>query len=212
MSKNSRFDSSTNDDPLDAHPQFEQLAARLADLPAAIEPDHDLWPEVEAALRPRQPRRSAWRRSAPGRYWTQALAAALGVALGVAVTWLAMSGAAGAPGAEGLLGPADGDTETARLASSGAGLQEVESQFLRAKEELWLVAFERRDQLSPEAWSVVQQNLQILDAAISNLRAALVEDPNNAEIQQRLLRNQRRSLDLLRDVTSDLTNERSDSV
>lgn len=196
------------DDPLVTQPEFEQLTARLSELPASLEPERDLWSGVEAGLQPRQgKRRSAWRRSAPVRHWTrqhwtQALAAALGVALGVAVTWLAMSGAQNAPGMPGSSG---GDSEAVRLASAGAGVEEVESQFLRAKEELWLVAFERRDELSPEAWGVVQQNLQILDSAISNLRSALAEDPDNPNLQKRLLSNHRRSLDLLRDATSDLT-------
>lgn len=197
MKNEERVHGPATDDPLGT--EFQHLAAELEQLPAALEPERDLWSGIAGRLEPRAPR-SRFRAVASAGAWPLALAAVLGLIAGAAFTWLAMSGDGKGGMGEGAM-PGRGEMRSASMA--GADLGNVESQFLRAKEELWLVAFSRRGELSPEAWNVVQQNLQILDAAISNLRSALSEDPGNPELEQRLLRNQRLSLDLLQDLTRD---------
>lgn len=204
------------DDVLGDEPQFESLASELSTLPASLEPDRDLWPDLAARLEPREVRRPArmpaLRRIAAHPAWRHALAAGVGLVAGALLTYLSMSPAAGSS--------PDGSAADVRLASvamnsmamnstdSGQALDQAENQFLRAKEELWLAVFERRSQLSPEAWGMVERNLQILDGAVGDLRAALADDPGNPELEKRILNNQRRSLDLLREVASGL----SDSV
>lgn len=206
------------DDPLvesrrDA--ESDELSRRLAELPASLEPARDLWPEVAARLEPRDRKvvpLTAWRRvrriasqAASRPMWGQALAAGVGLVVGALLTYLALSGADAGPGVEGDPSTGTGD---GRLVASAQAIDEAEVQFLRAKEELWLAVFARRDELSPEAWEMVQQNLRILDGAVEDLRSALGEDPENPELHQRILANQRRSLDLLQEVAAGL----SDSV
>lgn len=200
-----------SDDPIDADPQFEELAAELSALPASVEPDRDLWPDLAARLEPRDQirrprRRPTLRRMAAHPAWRQALAAGVGLVAGAVLTYLSLSPAALAPSATSP--DADSGVRLASMMDSGQALDQAEMQFLRAKEELWLAVFEQRAAMSPEAWEMVEQNLQILDGAVSDLRSALVDDPGNSELEKRILNNQRRSLDLLREVASGL----SDSV
>lgn len=195
-----------SDDPMGR--DFTTLAAELDELPAHLQPEADLWQGIADRLQPRAPRRYRGsarflRPAASAQAWRQALAAGLGLVAGALLTWLAMGGA--------VEGPADRPDDAVgdiRLAGAATGHGDAEAQFLRAKEEMWLVVFSRRDQLSPEAWRMVEQNLQILDGAVEDLRAALAEDPGNPDLERRILRTQRRSLDLLRDVADGM----SDSV
>lgn len=199
------------DDSLDGEERFEQLAAELSALPASLEPDRDMWPDLASRLEPRPEvrrpvRMPVFRRIATHPAWRQAIAAGLGLVAGAVLTYLSMS--AISPGAA---SSSDGTEAQIRLASVGTqsgSIDQAEMQFLRAKEELWLAVFERRGEMSPEAWEMVEQNLQILDGAVADLRAALADDPGNPALEKGILNNQRRSLDLLREVASGL----SDSV
>ena len=186
-------------------PQFAQLAAELSELPVSLEPERDLWPEVASRLGPRRQavvRFPRWHLVSSHPAWRHALAAGLGLVAGALFTYLALGGS-------GATSPSfQGDV---RLTSSmgqpsQVGLDQAEMQFLRAKEELWIAVFARRGKLSPEAWEMVEQNLQILDNAATDLREALGEDPGNPELERSILNNQRRSLDLLRGVASGLSN------
>ncbi|MDA8017468.1 MAG: hypothetical protein MPN21_08455 [Thermoanaerobaculia bacterium] len=194
------------DDPLDKDPQLALLAEAVSELPASVQPERDLWQEVVPRLRPRQRpvHRPRWRRGLPrlSRHpgWRQALAAGFGLVAGSALTYFSMSGP------ESAVSPPMG--AELRLASSGSPMERAEMQFLRAKEELWIAVFEQRQQMSPEAWEMVEQNLQILDSAVADLRTALLDDPGNPALERRILTHQRRSLELLREVASGL----SDSV
>ena len=196
-----------------------RLRRRIAGLPRDVAPARDLWPAIEGSLgaEAQAPvRRGPWRPAGSpvvvGGIWRQALAAAAGVALGGFLAWAALDGPA-APG-----GP--GDSTQAAITGSGgaasaptvpaaaageppgfAGLDLVsarlEADYLRARESLWVELLSRRDELPPETWEVVVENLGLLDGVIRQLRAALGEDPGNRRLERMLLASHRRQLDLL---------------
>jgi len=61
---------------------------------------------------------------------------------------------------------------------------------------------EQRARLDPETIKVVEDNLAIIDRAVSDARQALDEDPGNGYLSDYLSETRRRKLDLLRRATS----------
>jgi len=179
MNENSRNDES-----------MRRLLAEAAELPRSIEPRRDLWPEIEARLGERRPAVAvAWRRFA-----YQAVAAIFFMALG-AVLALALRPAAESP----KVGP--GDVRAASL-TGVSDFATVEAEYLRAKDQLWLLALSRRDELSPVAMRVVERNLRIIEAAIRDLRGALADDPENSQIEGMLLAKHRQGIEILQRLTA----------
>ncbi|HET6362965.1 MAG TPA: hypothetical protein VFH11_13050, partial [Gemmatimonadota bacterium] len=70
-----------------------------------------------------------------------------------------------------------------------------EARFLAASQEL-LAGLEAQD-LSPETMEIVRRNLEVIDAAIAELEAALERDPGNGELTRMLLATYQRKIDLL---------------
>lgn len=179
MNENSRNDES-----------MRRLLAEAAELPRSIEPPRDLWPEIEARLGERRPPAAvAWRR-----FVYQAVAAIFFMALG-AVLALALR-----PAERPEIGPGDGDVRAASLAGV-SDFATAEAEYLRAKDQLWLLALSRRDELSPVAMRVVERNLRIIEAAIRDLRGALADDPENSQIEGMLLAKHRQGIEILQRLT-----------
>lgn len=181
MKENSRNDES-----------LRGLLPEAAELPRSIEPPRDLWPEIEARLGDRRRPAVAWRR-----YVYQAVAAMFFMALG-AVLALTLRPAAEGPQID---LPPDGGVRTASV-SGASDFAAVEADYLRAKDQLWLLALSRRDELSPVAMRVVERNLRIIEAAIGDLRAALDEDPENPQIEGLLLAKHRQGIEILQRLTT----------
>ncbi len=185
--------------------ELRRLLTRVAELPRSIEPPSDLWPGVAPRLAERTPdhaqeqrgRMSAGARAAgPGRRWTPrqwALQAAAAVAFMVLGAALSQFSAGPAPTGDGP--PTYGDVRPAAL--SMGRFDALEAEYLRAKEDLWLMTYSRHDDLSPVKVETIRRNLLIIDEAISELREALAEDPGNRQLENRLLANHRRSIELL---------------
>ena len=70
-----------------------------------------------------------------------------------------------------------------------------EAQLLAASQDL-LAGLESQD-LSPETMEIVRRNLEVIDAAIAELHAALERDPGNGELTRLLLATYQRKIDLL---------------
>lgn len=60
---------------------------------------------------------------------------------------------------------------------------------------------EQRDELDPETIAVIERNLEIIDTAIAEARAALENDPSNAFLYRHLDNTLNKKIDLLRRVT-----------
>jgi len=174
---------SRSDEPM------RRLLAEAAELPRSIEPPRDLWPEIEARLGERRvPAAVAWRRFA-----YQAVAAIFFMALG-AVLALALRPAESSE-------VRSGDVRAASFAGA-SDFATVEAEYLRAKDQLWLLALSRRDELSPVAMRVVERNLRIIEAAIRDLRGALADDPENSQIEGMLLAKHRQGIEILQRLTA----------
>ena len=152
-----------------------------------IAPERDLWPGIEEAIA--APRRSRWTPML-----AQAAAVVLLVGASSAITWTVMRGDDApvvnvAPelvfeqasfGADRSLGP---DFVAARIALRA----ELDAELLR---------------LSPGIRDDVQANIELVQDAIYEINLALEKDPDNALLQQKLLRAYRDEINLLRNVSS----------
>jgi len=190
----------------DFRPEDATLRAALRELPRSVAPERDLWPGIE----PRLASRATPRVTLFGfRGWpVQMAAAVLLMVFGGVVSQLlwpvtsvpsASVPSASVPSASvpSASVPSASASEVVP-ATSGVRFELAETEYLRAKESLWLAVVARRDELSPVTLKVVQRNLRIIDEAIGELRRALEEDPGNRHLESLLLANHRRGVELLR--------------
>jgi hypothetical protein len=163
-------------------------------------------PEEDAKVIPLAPRRKLWQ---PPRWALQAAAAVVlmvGSSLVTArfvrqqpagtVATLPPAGAtapARETAAEGALPAAPGARQVAAPAAGGGGqvtalaaFRPAEREYQQAVDELARVLETRRESLAPETVATLERNLRIIDAAIAESRAALVNDPNSRELTQML--------------------------
>jgi hypothetical protein len=171
---------------------------RAAALPPPAPPE-DLWPGIAARLAEPGPRvielAPHRRESAPPRRWSFTLpqlaaAAAVLVLLSSLGAWTVL-GRRPAPAA----GPGpDGETavpaafETARYDAAIADLEQLLAR--------------HRDELDPATVRVIEQNLQVIDAAAARARQALVADPASRYLNGHLATQLKRKLTLLRQATA----------
>lgn len=164
----------------------DKLMSSARQLSTDIRPDHDLWPGIAAAIERPAPRR-----------WTPMLAQAAAVVLLIgassAVTYVTMK-----------------DQQTMSVIASpelvfeqasfggryhlGPGFQDARNS-LMADLDVELL------RLSPESRATVETNLKLIHGAIFEMNKALEEEPDNAALQQRLLRAYRDELAFLRRVS-----------
>ncbi len=179
-----------DDDPLEAQDWLTGAIRALPDTP----PEHDLWPGIEARLTGAGSPRRAW--SVTMTLPQLAMAATLIVAVSAGVSWLAFgpareTGPATRP-IVAIAEPVDRqqpDVERANFA---------DAQYDAAVVDLERILAEERDTLDPRTVMVIERNLQAIDDAIRQARAALDADPANPYLNSHLADARRRKLDLLR--------------
>lgn len=168
------------------------LLVDAAALPRSIAPARDLWPDIadkigkKPVVSPdfeRSNRRSPWF----GRGMLAAAAVAL-IALSSAITTLLVRERSLATGQ---------DSDRPRVPAVLAEVQAFETEYSRAIGELSAVLHERREQLSPETASVIEENLRIIDEAIRTSRAALKADPSNQRSVHTILAMYKKKINLL---------------
>jgi anti-sigma factor RsiW len=171
------------------------LARAARSLPRRIEPEHDLWPGIRERIAARRVVTGRFDRrlsGAPSRLWTAAAAAAV---LIVSVTAAYLIGVErGRP----TPGPVSGGASSVIQARSTA----VDTELEAAVDELRARLDARRDELSHETWSVVTDNLRIIEGAIDSIELALSEHPNDERLNLRLALAYRQQIDLLRRATT----------
>lgn len=175
------------------------LVAAAADLPASIEPQRDLWPQIRrgmapaplsvvdeaAGVAPSREGTSWWPPLTTGQWATLATTALLLVVSSSAITaWLV--GAAPRPAD---VAPAEG--------VSLAQPVPVEARYTAEIEQLMWVLYENRDSLDPGTVSTIETNLRVIDRAIRRVREALEENPANDGLSRMLDANYRHKLELL---------------
>lgn len=153
--------------------ELRGLLREAGALPRAIEPPRDLFSAVRSAASRRVAPGSAPGAGSPGRAWLgwAGLAASLLILLAAAALFLGPWEVRAPATAEGVL-PAASFATSRYLAA--------EDEYLRATEQLLAALEERRAELPPETAAVVERNLQIIDAAIADVKKALDADPGDA--------------------------------
>lgn len=190
--------------------KVRSLLQRASRLPESIEPYSDLWDRIAFRLdrhrtpvslpavaeRPRPTRRS----------WLRPSLAAASVLLvaGTALAMMLMMGRraeqpdlAGTPPAVPVV-PAAASPAPATLP---AGLAAAEVAFYDARQKLRAELYSRRESLSPATLHAVNENLRIIEDAITQIQAALAADPGNRELKRLLIASRHREVDLLQQVT-----------
>lgn len=157
------------------------LLAAAAELPREIRPPRDLWAGIDARLD--EPAvggaLSARRRPASGLpRW-----ALIAAALALIVVTAALSS---------ILTRRWDEAMALKIRRSGSA---EEARFLAASQEL-LAGLEDQE-LAPETMAIVRRNLEVIDAAIAELRLALERDPGNGELSRMLLATYQRKIELL---------------
>jgi anti-sigma factor RsiW len=78
----------------------------------------------------------------------------------------------------------------------------ADAQYDAAVSDLERALGERRNDLNPRTVEILERNLRLIDAAITQARQALEEDPANTYLNRHLVESRRRKLDLLRRATA----------
>jgi anti-sigma-K factor RskA len=165
---------------------LRRLLAEARALPREAAPSRDLWSGIAERIlvehRPRVP----WRTGGRAPLWSAAAAAVLLAA----VLFLARG-----------TGPAPAPLPTAVPAGfDPAGVQAAEREYERAAASLLATLHERRDSLSPETVASIDKNMEVIDRALAEVRAALDRDPKSMELTRLLVSTHRKKVDTLRRV------------
>jgi anti-sigma factor RsiW len=191
---------------------LERLLERTALLPRSAEPPASLWESVAARTvdaRERPGRRSrSWRlpswRLAALHGWQLAAAVVVLVALSSLVTALLVTGPgkdAATPGAGTAVAVGSAPGEAARTAAATRGAASpaalLEASYSPAISRLKTQFEARRTELSPATVQTVEKNLQIIDRAIAQTRAALAADPGSQSATQLMAAMYRQKIGML---------------
>lgn len=159
------------------------ILAQAHALPREVAPPRDLW----AGVRERIEAGRGWR---PPGWATVGFAAAAALVAAVGVTLLRSS-----PEPASVTPVA---TTPARLDPGSIGA--AEQEYEQAATALMAALQERRETLSPETIASVEKNLEAIDQALAEVRAALERDPGNKELTRMLVSTHRKKVDTLRRV------------
>lgn len=192
--------------------KLRELMKEVEALPRSIDPPADAWAKIRAEIEATggerhgddaielQPKRSAriafWQRP-----MFLAAAALLLVAGSSAVTAIALN----RRGAPSIARPVptrmavgtDRNTGPASLAQFTV----VESDYLRAVNDLSATLESEEDALSPETIAKLRESIKVIDAAILEARNALAADPANRTLIQMLANSYEQKVDLLKRTT-----------
>lgn len=200
------------DDTID-EAKLRDLMKEVEALPRSIDPPADAWAKIRAEIEATggtgggdevielQPKRAArvafWQRP-----MFLAAAALLLVAGSSAVTAIALNrrgppaGARPAPPTRMAVG-----TDSNAGPASLAQFTVVESDYLRAVNDLSATLESQQDALSPETIATLRESIKVIDAAILEARNALAADPANRTLIQMLANSYEQKVDLLKRTT-----------
>jgi predicted anti-sigma-YlaC factor YlaD len=161
---------------------LRNLLAVAAGLARETSPPRDLWPEIAERIRSERRGIGSWPR------WA---AAALAAAAVVSIALLAS--------VVGRQAPPVAPVAPTPVQAEKDPLREAEADYARATSAL-LSALEQRRDLSPKTLASVRSNLDVIDQALGEVRAALAKDPANPELTRMLASTHRKKVDVLRRV------------
>lgn len=193
---------------IDSRDDDGRLDAQLRGLSRTVEPDRDLWPDIEARLEPRAatgPRRRTWA-------W-QAAAAVLLVAASSLLTATLLDrhrGTGKIAAVPTKVAPAATAGVEAMPAAFGPGAR-LDPEYLAARRQLTAMLEARMATLPESTRAKLQVNLGELRRAAVEINAALDEQPGDPLLEELLLKTYQDELAVLANV-SQLTNALEDTA
>ena len=194
------------DDTIDEG-RLRDLMNEVAALPTSTEPPAGTWAkiraEIEASATPdrRNDFESQSKRPSRIAFWQRpiflAAAALLLVAGSSVVTAIAIGRRGTVPEARVAIAAGDSNSGPTSLAQFTL----VESDYLRAVNDLSATLESERGSLSPETIAKLRESIKVIDAAILEARNALAADPANRTLIQMLANSYEQKVDLLRRTT-----------
>lgn len=172
---------------------YRSIQSEAAGLPKTIEPDNDLWQGIADRLEPKGPASIPFPRKTSlqtGLLRALAWAAVILVVIAAAVTYSVL------PVSDPPVGPNQAVTN-----EMPPELVQAEAEFALAKEELLAVFDDCKDFLSPDTVRVFEENMAIIDEAITGTKVALAEDPANKRLVRVLMATHQREISLMRKMT-----------
>src|SRR5215831_3673739 len=176
----------------------ERTVRSLGELPRSIEPERDLWPQIEARIREERataaaaetaPARPARSRLAPPR-WLAAAAVVASVAVGVWIGRQLVSPVVIAPGAGSI--PGEASLMNAAYVS--------DPRYQRERAALLKSFAAQLASLLAPARAKVMASLATIQRAKRDLESALGKDPSNALLQELLVNTYQDEMRVLSDV------------
>jgi hypothetical protein len=170
------------------------LLTRASALPKSVEPTTDLWSGIRSRLEAPQNAHTfpTHRTSNALRYGSLGtLAALLLLSFALGAYWRSQTGANGMTSVH---------VTTSGSAVSHAAYQEAEAEYAKAKDHLIDVLRARKDEMPPETYMVIEQNLEIVDKAIGEIRVALNASPDNPGLTEMLFAAYRTHVQLLEEA------------
>jgi len=165
----------------DALARWQELRADTASLPREILPPRDLWPNIATRIE------AAPIRPVP-RFWQQTWRWTLPVAAAAAVVLAVLYG----------IGQFRDAGVMPRPGSQAAFEQDAaEAAYEAARTELLQALDAREEALAPDTLKTVEENLQVIDDAVREIRTALDDDPANPRLLRMLMATRRKELGFL---------------
>jgi len=201
------------DDTIDEG-KLRDLMNEVAALPTSIEPPADAWAKIRAEIEASgNPDRGATdyidllsKRRHRIAFWQRpiflAAAALLLVAGSSALTAIAIGRRGASTSRRAAQAPiAPFATDSNNGPASLAQFTVVESDYLRAVNDLSATLESERGSLSPETIAKLRESIQVIDAAILEARNALAADPANKTLIRMLANSYEQKVDLLKRTT-----------
>jgi hypothetical protein len=191
---------------------IRRLQAAAHALPREIQPPRDLWAGIAGRIGAAPGAETGpandvgvirfdFRRRAHSARWMSpgmlAAAAIVLIVLSSAVTALLVR--TGPGGVEGGIA-AGGTGSPAPAGSALIAFEPAEQEIIETVEQLRVALETQRDRPSPATVAVVEENLRIINQAISEARTALEADPNNRDLTFLLMDVYRKKVDLLQNA------------
>ena len=165
------------------------LMTAAAQLSTEITPERDLWPDIEAAIADPAPQGRSWMP-----YLAQAAAIVLLVGASSSITYMMTKSGVDVSPQAGILVTLDSEfVSFGNNYELGQGFRDARNN-LAAQLDLEL------DRLTPETRAGVEENLEVIRGAITEINSALEQEPNNVHLQELLLKTYRDELTVMRKV------------
>ncbi len=201
------------DDTIDEG-KLRDLMNEVAALPTSIEPPPDAWAKIRSEIeasksKPDRSNDIELRSKRPARIaiWQRPIllaAAALALVAGSSMVTAIAIGRRGNGGTPTTPGAGQARMATTAADSGPASLAQftlVESDYLRAVNDLSATLESEQGSLSPETIGKLRESIKVIDAAILEARNALAADPANRTLIQMLANSYEQKVDLLKRTT-----------